>query len=482
MNNRMNPRDRYYAEMRAAEERRAEAARRAAEENRRRELLEQKRRYNEKMERRRRHEAMMRKKKRRAYAGRVLLFVVCFLIIFTVVMLCVFVSFHMKPIELPDNDSYDVYFGEGDGRLETEVARAKLDRGGVRYVDYTKLAEYLSLTVVGGSGTYRFVIPGTEEETVFTDGSPEAYVNGEVYRMKGNAAVESGKVWVPLSFVSECMTGVNVTEDDEKMTITFLSSGSVGFTMKRAETLGPIPDGSTPVTDEPPVSDDPPEPEFTSDLSAFEQYMNPADRDAYLILVNSTHKIDRDYAPDDLVDIVNTRADGRKEVMRECAEKALEALFIELYANGYDAKGPSGYPVSVMSAYRSYDKQEYLFNIYTQNEMHDNPALTREEAEAITATYSARPGTSEHQTGLCVDMHNLPAADQKFASQEAYEWLRDNAWKFGFILRFPEDKEEITGITFEPWHYRFVGRYHAYKIWKAGMCLEEYVESLGGQA
>ena len=74
-------------------------------------------------------------------------------------------------------------------------------------------------------------------------------------------------------------------------------------------------------------------------------------------------------------------------------------------------------------------------------------------------------------------MHNLPGADVSFANQEVYKWLRENAWKFGFILRFPEDKTEITGYSFEPWHYRFVGRYHAQKIHEGGLCLEEYLQS-----
>ena len=72
-------------------------------------------------------------------------------------------------------------------------------------------------------------------------------------------------------------------------------------------------------------------------------------------------------------------------------------------------------------------------------------------------------------------MHNLGSADVAFAKKAAYTWLKDNAWKFGFILRFPEGKEDITNISFEPWHYRFVGRYHAKAIYDSGLCLEEYL-------
>ena len=76
-------------------------------------------------------------------------------------------------------------------------------------------------------------------------------------------------------------------------------------------------------------------------------------------------------------------------------------------------------------------------------------------------------------------MHNLSSASQRFANEEAYTWLIENCYKFGFILRFPEGKEDITGYSFEPWHYRFVGRYHASEMHRLDMCLEEYIAYLG---
>lgn len=218
-------------------------------------------------------------------------------------------------------------------------------------------------------------------------------------------------------------------------------------------------------------------PSFTADLSAYEEYMNPTDRDAYLTLVNATHPLASDFIPADLTDLVNTRGDGRAmQKMSLYAAKALEALFIEAKAENQLTVNPkSGYPLSVMSAYRSYAYQSSLFSHYTDNEMARNPALTREQAEAITVTYSNRPGTSEHQLGLCVDMHDLSGADVSFKNSTSYPWLSENAWKFGFILRYPEDKVSETAVSFEPWHYRYVGRYHAKKIHDAGLCLEEYI-------
>jgi len=208
--------------------------------------------------------------------------------------------------------------------------------------------------------------------------------------------------------------------------------------------------------------------EFSVDLSEYEQYMSPADRDGFLMLLNKTNSVDANYVPENMINVVNTRKDGRAtQKMVETAEKALEALYLEMYAAGYT-------DVSVTSAYRSYEYQGTLYNNYVNSEM--NKGLSREDAEKEANKYSALPGTSEHQAALCCDMHNLPSASQAFENQEAYKWLCDNAWKFGFILRYPKDKEDVTGYIFEPWHYRFVGRYHAEKIHNFGLCFEEYLE------
>lgn len=255
-----------------------------------------------------------------------------------------------------------------------------------------------------------------------------------------------------------------------------------------AQTTSPMPDTATVQSDTTQTESLPAEPvivpTFTADLSAYEMYMNPADRDAYLTLVNATHPLPADYVPPTLTDLVNTRQDGRAtQKMELYAAKALEALFLEASAQGQLTVNPaSGYGLSVMSAYRSYAYQDTLFRRYTQQEMAKNPALSQAQAEAITLTYSNRPGTSEHQLGLCVDMHDLSGADVSFQNSKSYPWLRENAWKFGFILRYPEDKVEQTSVSFEPWHYRYVGRYHAKRIFDAQLCLEEYIASFSANS
>ena len=233
----------------------------------------------------------------------------------------------------------------------------------------------------------------------------------------------------------------------------------------------------------PPVTQQPTEviPTFKADLSEYEKYMNPQgqERDDYLILVNPDNPLTANDVPKDLVSVKSTRKDGRAtQKLREYAAKALEALMLEAEAQGViKTNTPSGYPLSVMSAYRTYEYQNQLFNTYVNQEM-SSKGISREKAEAIVVTYSCRAGTSEHQTALCVDMHTLWSAGVAFKDEAEAKWLAENCYKFGFILRFPEDKTNITKITYEPWHFRYVGRYHATKMHELDMCLEEYTEYL----
>jgi len=235
-----------------------------------------------------------------------------------------------------------------------------------------------------------------------------------------------------------------------------------------------VSDGKPQETDAPTVTDAPKtekqEPEipsvmFKAGLEEYEKYMDVTD-EKYLVLVNKESTIDDSFKPEKLVKV----KDAHKDIeLSETAEMALEAMFKEMRKEGFDG-------VFVTSAYRSYSYQTSLFNTYINNEM--ATGLSYAAAKDKVLTYSALPGTSEHHTGLCVDLmtNSMSDLDESFADDPVYPWLLENAWKFGFILRYPKDKVDITGYSFEPWHYRFVGRYHAYKIHEQGLCLEEYLE------
>lgn len=454
----------------------------AADAARRQEEIARRRARQAAMERQRMIEQQRRRERQRrsvrVFFGRTLVFVIILLILAAIAAVCFWLHFnHTDAPEEPARIAYS--FGGAAGESLTEELAL---RDGVLYIDFHAAAAYLNMSAIGGGDSMRYVVTsaatdsagdGTEEDVIFYANDDLATVNGQQIRMDGKAILHGDHYLVPVSFITDHMEGVTVVTEGASVAVSRLYTDAeaqimapVSFILKPADPIPALPpENGEQVAPEIPV-------EFVSDLAAYEEYMNPADRDGFLTLVNTEHLLDANYLPGDLTDLADTRKDGRAtQKMVKTAAMALEAMFIELRANGYT-------DVSVTSAYRAYSYQQYLFNMYTEQEMSRNPSLTRAQAEAITETYSARPGTSEHQTGLCCDMHNLGSADQAFANKEAYKWLKENCWKFGFIIRFPEGKEDITGISFEPWHYRFVGRYHAKAIYESGLCLEEYLETL----
>lgn len=131
----------------------------------------------------------------------------------------------------------------------------------------------------------------------------------------------------------------------------------------------------------------------------------------------------------------------------------------------------------ICSAYRSMEKQTQLFENKVQRVMAEK-RLSYEDAYEEAGKEVAYPGTSEHQLGLAVDIvaKDYQILDEKQANTDEAKWLKENCWKYGFILRYPLDKTEKTGIIFEPWHYRYVGIKAAKDIMEQGICLEEYLE------
>ena len=135
------------------------------------------------------------------------------------------------------------------------------------------------------------------------------------------------------------------------------------------------------------------------------------------------------------------------------------------------AAAEDGVDLMVCSAYRSIEKQQQLFDSSVQRYMAQG--MTEEEAYAQTATETAIPGTSEHQTGLAADIvtPTHQTLDPEFADTDAGKWLSEHAHEYGFVQRYPEDKQDITKIIYESWHYRFVGKTHAKLMKESGLCL-----------
>lgn len=130
----------------------------------------------------------------------------------------------------------------------------------------------------------------------------------------------------------------------------------------------------------------------------------------------------------------------------------------------------------VCSSYRTQEKQQMLFD--NQVEKWKNQGYSEDEAKKQAGKLVAVPGTSEHQLGLALDIVDISyqLLEEEQENTPTQKWLLENSWKYGFILRYPKDKTDITKISYEPWHYRYVGKKAAKEIFDAKICLEEYLE------
>ncbi len=190
-----------------------------------------------------------------------------------------------------------------------------------------------------------------------------------------------------------------------------------------------------------------------------------AQPDAITVLVNKQYTLPEGHAPKDLVDVnvpYASSATAEKRKLRQEAASALENMFAGANQQGISLLGVSGY--------RSHATQIYLFNYYVEKDGYEN-----------ARTYSAVPGTSEHETGLAID---VTSGDGKCAVQDCFgntneaKWLQEHGAEYGYIIRYPKGKEKITGYKYEPWHIRYVGTKIAKEIMSRSITLEEYYNAM----
>ena len=190
-----------------------------------------------------------------------------------------------------------------------------------------------------------------------------------------------------------------------------------------------------------------------------EFYEEPAATDTakgILMLVNKYHNLDKDYNTDKIVKVSSTYAYAGNSLHEE-AYTAFKELAEEAKL--------SGYTIVLTSSYRSYHSQEELWTDYKNS-------TTQKRADQ----YAARAGHSEHQTGYAIDVADFYDTNDKFGETEAFIWMQENAHLFGFILRYPKEKENITGYAYEPWHYRYLGKEEAAKVYAEKITFDEYYE------
>lgn len=197
------------------------------------------------------------------------------------------------------------------------------------------------------------------------------------------------------------------------------------------------------------------------DSSSEDSTASLSQKDWRLTLVNSSHPLEDGYVPE----LADVDANGHQLDAR--AADALKEMLS-------DAKAAGLSPI-VCSSYRTWEKQTSLFD--AQVARCEAQGLTGDAAVAEARTVVAYPGTSEHQLGLAADIVALSyqILDEKQMETPEQQWLMEHCDEYGFILRYPEGKSDLTGVIFEPWHYRYVGKEAAKEIMSQGVCLEEYL-------
>lgn len=176
-----------------------------------------------------------------------------------------------------------------------------------------------------------------------------------------------------------------------------------------------------------------------------------------LMLVNKYYKLDKDFKFEDIVEVSNRHCYGTQYLKEDVYDKFKEM---------FNAAKKEDLTIIINSSYRDYDYQEELWNRYSN--------LNGDE---WADSYAARAGSSEHQTGLAIDVTTYNVKEQgDFEETEEFKWMQENAYKYGFILRYPKGKENITGYSYESWHYRYVGEKVAEEIHNLDITFDEYYE------
>ena len=191
-----------------------------------------------------------------------------------------------------------------------------------------------------------------------------------------------------------------------------------------------------------------------------------------LMLVNPWHALPEGYTPELAPAVSTYQSNSGYQMDARCTEELHQML---------DDCRMQGLEPYICSAYRTQEYQQMLFD--NKIERLIDEGVSPEDAPEVAATTVALPGTSEHQLGLAVDLidESYPYLDQGQEWRETQRWLMDNSWRYGFILRYPSGTSEITGIIYEPWHYRYVGKEYAKILYDLDVTLEEYLQMRKGR-
>lgn len=446
-------------------ERRKAAQRKANEERLRRQKAEEQRKREElkrkKAEEKRRYKVANKetaKTRRSAFLNAMSAFLVVVLISGAVLF---GISYLIFRLSFASNGSDDV-----DGYTYTvngEEKYIKSDisfRGGTVYICADDIANMCNLTVAGDKNEIKYISPGIGNETAsFIVGTRRAFVNKTEIRLCADTFVENERFYVPLEFFENYMYGISIAHDEiqrtvavTKVIINQTDVSVLGAAAKYADITYKIKPADVILSlDENALDEAVGNFNYKINIEEYAQYINPKSLFEYTDVINSSNPADGEYLFTDLISAPkkSDRVSGEIQ-LRECAAKALEAMLLEANENGLS--------------------RIYVFRGYvTDSELSENA-----KDKEYTSLYG-KTEYDEHRLGLTAELY-YKYRDMSFEEAESFRWLRENAHKFGFVLRYPKDKESRTGVDYRPWSFRFVGRYNAVKMYEENLCLEEYVQ------
>lgn len=377
----------------------------------------------------------------------------------------------------PSKDDFSVTLGDPDSKdcVEYTVPYKKAMIDDVFYLDIKKIADYADLVVSGGEGRIKLMCPdGTYVR--FEHEADTATVNGYRVHLGGTAKITDAteksysECWVPYSFIEKLFSFPTYNEAPGIRTI-FSNKDNTVLIRKVVYSDGDNEGEALPLSFSHECFDLAEETQLEAYKDLYPEIASASVK--MIMLVNKNNPLGENYVPEGLFSLNELGCpvvEGRTFELVSAAALSLTTMMSDMEED-LGTKGD----ILVTSAYRSYDYQEKLFSKYVSDLV--NAGYSTEDALAEVLRTSAHPGYSEHQSGLCVDLIEAGelSLEVSFEDCPAFDWLSKNAHRYGFILRYPEDKENLTGYSYEPWHYRFVGIDAATVIYEDGICLEEYL-------
>lgn len=339
---------------------------------------------------------------------------------------------------------------------------------GALYASPVVIAETMGREVTAYSPLDHKAYTQHRENTTLQDTSdastarPESSMTEDGRQETVEAALESESSATTGSTASESVDTASAAKDasDDKTTAEPSETSTSRITSEIPQTEVTLPesqetDGTTPSETSQQAEDSGAKSTADSDTLVPEDMDSP---DSITVIVNKLRALPADYTPDDLVELSSDFTDGNQQLREEAAEAA-EDMFVAAQEDDIE--------LQAISSFRSYDYQQQLYDSYLERYGDDN-----------TNGMSSRPGHSEHQTGLAMDIdspdgqHTLQTS---FGQTEAGEWLAEHAHEYGFVVRYPEDGQDITGFQYEPWHLRYFGEQFSTRIFNnSGVAEDEF--------